>query len=152
MKPITIVLIFKWNCIFNQKSSLMEIPKDYLDINKKTWNSKTDVHIASEFYDTESFINGKNTLNEIELALLGDVSGKKILHLQCHLRQLYRFLSRLRLSQQQTIRKTHPARQRQRLPLQFVRLPILRPEHHRSWRRRLSRWRGIRRGCDGRRR
>lgn len=65
----------------------MEIPKDYLDINKKTWNSKTDVHIASDFYDTEGFINGKNTLNEIELALLGNVSGKKILHLQCHFGQ-----------------------------------------------------------------
>jgi len=65
----------------------MEIPKDYIAINKKTWNSKTDVHIASDFYDTEGFLNGKNTLNEIELALLGDVSGKKILHLQCHFGQ-----------------------------------------------------------------
>src|SRR6476620_9886728 len=73
----------------------MEIPKDYLAINKKTWNSKTDVHIASDFYDTESFINGKSTLNEIELALLGDVSGKRILHLQCHFGQDTISLARL---------------------------------------------------------
>lgn len=65
----------------------MEIPKDYLDINKKTWNNKTDVHIASDFYDTEGFLSGKNTLNAIELDLLGNVSGKKILHLQCHFGQ-----------------------------------------------------------------
>ncbi|ESU28791.1 Methyltransferase type 12 [Flavobacterium limnosediminis JC2902] len=73
----------------------MEIPKDYLNINKKTWNNKTDVHVTSDFYDTESFLNGKNTLNDIELELLGDVSGKKILHLQCHFGQDTLSLARL---------------------------------------------------------
>lgn len=65
----------------------METPKNYLEINKKTWNTKTDVHIASDFYDNDSFLKGKSTLNEIELKLLGDVSGKKVLHLQCHFGQ-----------------------------------------------------------------
>ncbi|WP_162128513.1 class I SAM-dependent methyltransferase [Flavobacterium phycosphaerae] len=60
---------------------------DYININKQTWNEKTDVHIASEFYDMEGFMNGKSTLNEIELSLLGEVAGKKILHLQCHFGQ-----------------------------------------------------------------
>lgn len=60
---------------------------DYIKINKQTWNNKTDVHIASEFYDVEGFLNGKSTLNDIELPLLGDVSGKSILHLQCHFGQ-----------------------------------------------------------------
>lgn len=73
----------------------MEIPKDYLDINKKSWNNKTDVHISSDFYDTEGFLNGKSTLNDIELSLLGSVSGKKILHLQCHFGQDTLSLSRL---------------------------------------------------------
>ncbi|HSD14815.1 MAG TPA: class I SAM-dependent methyltransferase [Flavobacterium sp.] len=73
----------------------MEIPKDYLDINKKTWNDKTDVHVTSDFYDMEGFLKGKNTLNEIELSLLGDVSGKKILHLQCHFGQDTLSLARL---------------------------------------------------------
>jgi len=65
----------------------MEIPKDYLDINKASWNQKTEVHYASEFYDMESFLNGRSSLNDIELSILGDVSGKKILHLQCHFGQ-----------------------------------------------------------------
>ncbi len=65
----------------------MENLTDYININKQTWNNKTDVHIASDFYDVESFLNGKSTLNNIELALLGDVKGKKILHLQCHFGQ-----------------------------------------------------------------
>ena len=65
----------------------METKDDYKAINKQTWNNKTDIHIASAFYDVEGFLKGKSTLNDIELPLLGDVSGKKILHLQCHFGQ-----------------------------------------------------------------
>lgn len=65
----------------------MENNPDYKAINKQTWNNKTDIHIASEFYDVEGFLKGKSTLNDIELPLLGDISGKKILHLQCHFGQ-----------------------------------------------------------------
>lgn len=57
---------------------------NYLDINKKLWDDKTTVHYNSEFYDVKSFLEGKSSLNEIELELLGDVKGKRILHLQCH--------------------------------------------------------------------
>lgn len=60
---------------------------DYIKINKQTWNNKTDVHIASEFYDMKGFLDGKSTLNSIELELLGDIKGKSILHLQCHFGQ-----------------------------------------------------------------
>jgi SAM-dependent methyltransferase len=65
----------------------MDNQNDYLNINKATWNNKTDVHIASDFYDNEGFLNGKSTLQSIELDLLGDINGKKILHLQCHFGQ-----------------------------------------------------------------
>lgn len=65
----------------------MEKNPDYININQKAWNDKTDVHIASDFYNTQSFLEGKSTLNEIELQLLGDISGKNILHLQCHFGQ-----------------------------------------------------------------
>jgi SAM-dependent methyltransferase len=60
---------------------------DYIALNKNTWNNKTEVHIASEFYDMKGFLDGKSTLNSIELVLLGDISNKKILHLQCHFGQ-----------------------------------------------------------------
>ena len=69
--------------------------EDYININKQTWNTKTDVHIASEFYDNDNFLKGKSSLNTIELELLGDVSGKKILHLQCHFGQDSLSLTRL---------------------------------------------------------
>lgn len=60
---------------------------NYLELNKNTWNKKTALHVQSEFYDMPSFLAGKSSLNEIELAYLGDVKNKKILHLQCHFGQ-----------------------------------------------------------------
>lgn len=59
----------------------------YLQVNKEMWNKRTDVHIDSEFYDVQSFLEGRSSLNKIELDLLGDLKGKKILHLQCHFGQ-----------------------------------------------------------------
>lgn len=61
--------------------------ENYLDINKVAWNTKTDIHIKSDFYNQEAFLNGKNSLNDIELKLLGNINGKSILHLQCHFGQ-----------------------------------------------------------------
>jgi len=60
---------------------------DYKSINKESWNRRTESHYDSEFYDNKNFIIGKNSLNDIELEILGDVSGKSILHLQCHFGQ-----------------------------------------------------------------
>lgn len=57
---------------------------DYLNINRKLWNDKTSVHYQSDFYDVKSFIKGKDSLNPVEIELLGDISGNSVLHLQCH--------------------------------------------------------------------
>ncbi|WP_297334562.1 class I SAM-dependent methyltransferase [Flavobacterium sp.] len=61
--------------------------KDYLAINKNAWNNRTPVHVDSELYDMPAFTAGKSSLNSIEIELLGDIKGKKILHLQCHFGQ-----------------------------------------------------------------
>lgn len=73
----------------------MSTESNYLAINRQSWNSRTDAHLKSEFYDVAGFINGKTSLNDIELALLGDVNGKTILHLQCHFGQDTISLNRL---------------------------------------------------------
>jgi SAM-dependent methyltransferase len=52
--------------------------------NLETWDGRVQPHVASEFYDVEGFRNGRCTLNAIEVAELGDVAGKSLLHLQCH--------------------------------------------------------------------
>lgn len=52
--------------------------------NLNLWNEWTDIHAKSEEYDLEGFKAGKTQLHSIELEELGDVSGKTMLHLQCH--------------------------------------------------------------------
>ena len=65
----------------------MEKQDDFFEVNKATWNEKTKVHAKSEFYDMSAFKKGKSTLMPYELKALGDVSGKSLLHLQCHFGQ-----------------------------------------------------------------
>lgn len=69
--------------------------KNYLEINKNSWNNRLESHLNSDFYDVSNFLKGKSSLNDIELDLLGDVRGKKILHLQCHFGQDTISLSRM---------------------------------------------------------
>lgn len=69
--------------------------ENYLEINKDSWSKKLEHHLDSDFYDMPAFMAGKNSLNPIELELLGDVRGKKILHLQCHFGQDTISLSRM---------------------------------------------------------
>jgi ubiquinone/menaquinone biosynthesis C-methylase UbiE len=73
----------------------MNLEQNYLEVNRQSWNKKTEAHLKSEFYDLEGFLKGKTSLNEIELNLLGNIKGKTILHLQCHFGQDTISLSRL---------------------------------------------------------
>jgi SAM-dependent methyltransferase len=73
----------------------MNPEENYIEINRESWNNRTDVHLKSEFYDLEGFLNGNNSLNDIELNLLGNITGKTILHLQCHFGQDSISLTRL---------------------------------------------------------
>ncbi len=65
----------------------MKQDTDYQSINKASWNNRVDAHVKSDFYDNKGFIKGRNSLNEIELNLIGDITGKTVLHLQCHFGQ-----------------------------------------------------------------
>ena len=73
----------------------MKSSKNYIEINKQSWNNRTESHVNSEFYHMKGFLSGQNSLNEIELLLLGNIKGKSILHLQCHFGQDSISLSRL---------------------------------------------------------
>ena len=54
----------------------MNPEEHYIDVNKESWNNRVDTHFDSEFYDVEGFLKGNTSLNSIELALLGDITGK----------------------------------------------------------------------------
>lgn len=60
---------------------------NYFETNKATWNDKVKVHAKSDMYNLEAFKSGKSSLMPYELDALGDVSGKSLLHLQCHFGQ-----------------------------------------------------------------
>jgi SAM-dependent methyltransferase len=57
---------------------------EYLKANQETWNTWTRYHVESKFYDVDRFKAGAKTLDPIALAGPGDVTGKSLLHLQCH--------------------------------------------------------------------
>lgn len=73
----------------------MNKENNYIEINRQSWNNRTEAHLKSEFYDLDNFMKGKTSLNSIELELLGDLNGKSILHLHCHFGQDTISLSRL---------------------------------------------------------
>ena len=58
-----------------------------LQTNQHGWNQRTPHHLASGFYNLAAFKDGADSLNATELSLLGDVAGKRLLHLQCHFGQ-----------------------------------------------------------------
>ena len=57
---------------------------NYAEINRDLWDGWTKIHAESGFYDLKGFKDGKSTLKSVEIEELGDVSGKSMLHLQCH--------------------------------------------------------------------
>ncbi len=57
---------------------------EQIQVNRKNWDERTPVHAASRFYDLKGFKAGRITLNDIERREVGPVSGKSLLHLQCH--------------------------------------------------------------------
>ena len=64
----------------------MNYEKEF-ETNRKTWNKKVTVHAESDFYDLKAFKKGASSLNNYEKKALGIVSGKSLLHLQCHFGQ-----------------------------------------------------------------
>jgi SAM-dependent methyltransferase len=54
------------------------------DLNRAWWDERVPLHVASDFYDVEGFKSGASTLREFELDEVGEVSGRSLLHLQCH--------------------------------------------------------------------
>lgn len=62
-----------------------DIPSSHaVAANRRLWDAWTRVHRDSAFYDVPGFLAGRDPLNRIEIEELGDVSGKRFLHLQCH--------------------------------------------------------------------
>lgn len=56
----------------------------WLEANRALWDDRVPLHVRSEFYGVDEFKAGAPALHDFELADVGDVAGKSLVHLQCH--------------------------------------------------------------------
>jgi 2-polyprenyl-3-methyl-5-hydroxy-6-metoxy-1,4-benzoquinol methylase len=52
--------------------------------NRENWDDRTQIHLGSKFYDVERWLRDQPGPRAREIEALGDVSGLRLLHLQCH--------------------------------------------------------------------
>ncbi|MEU6710138.1 class I SAM-dependent methyltransferase [Nonomuraea sp. NPDC046802] len=58
---------------------------DYLQVNRANWNARVPIHVGSDFYDVRGFkVDGRIALTPFEREEVGDVTGRSLVHLQCH--------------------------------------------------------------------
>src|SRR4051812_13463658 len=62
---------------------------DPVEVNRRNWDERAAIHARDSTgdYMLDRFRAGEDALYSIEAAELGDVSGKNVLHLQCHFGQ-----------------------------------------------------------------
>ncbi|HEX4224307.1 MAG TPA: class I SAM-dependent methyltransferase [Pseudonocardiaceae bacterium] len=61
---------------------------DYLAINKANWDERAPAHVASPGYEVERFVTDPTFLSKVvqfDVPRLGDLTGLRGVHLQCHI-------------------------------------------------------------------
>jgi SAM-dependent methyltransferase len=60
---------------------------DHIEINRRNWDERASIHARDTTgdYMLDRFRAGEDALHAIEAAELGDIQGKRVLHLQCHI-------------------------------------------------------------------
>lgn len=61
---------------------------DYRDINRANWDERAPAHAASPGYNVQGFIDNPRLISQVvsfDIPRLGDLSGLRGVHLQCHI-------------------------------------------------------------------
>ncbi|HEY7048326.1 MAG TPA: class I SAM-dependent methyltransferase [Jatrophihabitantaceae bacterium] len=61
---------------------------EYLNVNRANWNERAPVHAASRFYNLDRYAEDPTALSSIvqfDVPRLGDITGSRGVHLQCHI-------------------------------------------------------------------
>src|SRR5919112_6305 len=58
--------------------------EEWWEANRASWDERVPIHVSGEFYDVAAFREGQERLQPFEIDEVGDVTGKELLHLQCH--------------------------------------------------------------------
>ena len=62
--------------------------EDYAELNRASWDERAPAHAASRDYAVDQFASDPGHLSEVvrfDLPLLGDIGGRRGVHLQCHI-------------------------------------------------------------------
>jgi SAM-dependent methyltransferase len=59
-------------------------PSGWVDLNRRMWDERVPIHVASEFYDVGGFKAGEPQVQPFEVDELGPLGGMRLAHLQCH--------------------------------------------------------------------
>ena len=59
---------------------------EHVAANRELWDAWAELHVDSDFYDVDGFLAdpAAQPLDRIVRDVVGDISGKRLLHLQCH--------------------------------------------------------------------
>lgn len=57
---------------------------EWFDANRSMWDERVPIHVASDFYDVAAFRAHPDRIRPFEVAEIGDVGGRDLVHLQCH--------------------------------------------------------------------
>ncbi len=63
-------------------------PRTSIEVNRRHWDERAPAHAASPDYQVDRFIADPDHLSDVvrfDLPLLGDISGLRGVHLQCHI-------------------------------------------------------------------
>lgn len=58
---------------------------EMMRVNLRSWDARTSIHVASEFYDLAGLRAGAERLAPFEYDELGPLAGRSLVHLQCHI-------------------------------------------------------------------
>jgi SAM-dependent methyltransferase len=66
---------------------MADATRSFLDTNRATWNERADIHAedTTGMYAIERFLAGEDVLYPVEASEIGDITGLKTVHLQCHI-------------------------------------------------------------------
>jgi 2-polyprenyl-3-methyl-5-hydroxy-6-metoxy-1,4-benzoquinol methylase len=60
---------------------------DFIAVNRLNWDNRAKLHSTDTtgMYSIAQVLAGGDSLHEIESGEIGDVAGKRLVHLQCHI-------------------------------------------------------------------
>ena len=60
----------------------------FREANRDSWNERAGIHAKSKFYGIDKYVSDPSRISrtvEFDRTEIGDVDGKSLLHLQCHI-------------------------------------------------------------------